>query len=168
MKPAKKQPKRLSVKRVKTLLTGAGIPEWVIRAPDRFYILPSRDFLTHWFARSLRAHLSRYGVLDYSPGVNDCDDFARYACAHAAMVHARDSSRTRSGKKISAALAIAEIWYNDAKLGKHATFIALADDLGIVRLDRVKTIWRRQKSIQIRERPISKNELQSVLFCRVG
>ena len=87
--------KQVPVKRVKDLLSEVGMPRRIIRAPDRTYVLPTKEYLLGRFSRSLRAHLVRYGVLDYRSGVNDCDDFARYACAHAAMVHRRNDLKKR-------------------------------------------------------------------------
>ncbi|MDP6958054.1 MAG: hypothetical protein QF645_04485 [Planctomycetota bacterium] len=159
--------KKVPVKRVKDLLRECGIPRNIIRAPDRTYVLPTREYLLRRFSRSLRAHLVRYGVLDYRSGVNDCDDFARYACAHAAMVHRRNDLKKRKGKNLPA-IAVAEIWYTDEVVGKHATFVALIGKKEVLRLDRVRKKWRGRMITRIQELPISKKELQTVFYCRLG
>ena len=159
--------KKVTVKRVKDLLAEVGIPRRIIRAPDRTYVLPTKEYLLGRFSRSLRAHLVRYGVLDYRSGVNDCDDFARYACAHAAMVHRRNDLKKRKGKTLPA-IAVAEIWYTDEGVGKHATFLALIGKGEVVRLDRVRKMWRGRRITRIQELPISKKELRTVFYCRLG
>ena len=159
--------KRISAPQIKETLAKAGIPRRGIRTPDRFYVLPSHRYLTGRFSRLLRTYLVRHGVLEYRRGVNDCDDFARQACAYAAMTHARSFRRDNPKGRLPA-LAVAEIWYTDAKLGKHATFIAIVESTKILRLDRVNTTWNRRKITRIRERPISREELKSCTYCRLG
>jgi hypothetical protein len=83
------------------------------------------------------------------------------------MVHRRNDLKKRKGKNLPA-IAVAEIWYTDEVVGKHATFVALIGKKEVLRLDRVRKKWRGRMITRIQELPISKKELQTVFYCRLG
>lgn len=66
-------------------------PDWQIL--DGEYGIPSRRWVEREFAAVFRSNLFRLGISDWHQDVNDCDKFARYTWALAAMMHARSPGR---------------------------------------------------------------------------
>jgi hypothetical protein len=81
---------------------------------DASYTLPTKSWIIGEFSMAFENDLSVYGLLNYIPEKNDCDNFALHCHSFALKLHTRDQQSYQKG------FAIGQFVYDKDSGGRHA------------------------------------------------